>query len=113
MPDPVSVNSMFGRIARRYDFTNFLLCGGVDSWWRSRLVNAVQRCAPHDILDLATGSGDVAFALGRRLDANVNIVGMDFCLPMLDQAKAKKLAAGGDRFRNVTFQHGDGLALPF
>jgi demethylmenaquinone methyltransferase / 2-methoxy-6-polyprenyl-1,4-benzoquinol methylase len=43
MPDPVAVNSMFGRIARRYDFANLVLCGGIDTWWRNRLVAAVRR----------------------------------------------------------------------
>ena len=40
MPDPVAVNSMFGRIARRYDLANLVLCGGIDTWWRRRLVTA-------------------------------------------------------------------------
>lgn len=102
---------MFGRIARRYDLANFLLCGGIDSWWRRRLVTAVRRRAPRAILDLATGSGDVAFALSRGLDRSAAIVGMDFCQPMLDEAEAKK-AAAGNRYANVRFRPGDGLALP-
>lgn len=53
---------MFGRIARRYDLANRLLSGGSDVWWRWRLVRRVRRAAPADVLDLATGSGDVAFA---------------------------------------------------
>jgi demethylmenaquinone methyltransferase/2-methoxy-6-polyprenyl-1,4-benzoquinol methylase len=112
MPDPTAVNSMFGRIARRYDLANFLLSGGIDTWWRRRLVSAVRRAAPHDVLDLATGSGDVAFALSRGLKADVNIIGMDFCLPMLEQAEAKKLAAGASRYGNIAFRPGDVLALP-
>lgn len=111
MPDPIAVNSMFGRIARRYDFANFLLAGGMDSWWRARLVAAVRQCKPRDVLDLATGSGDVAFALAKNLQPATPILGMDFCQPMLDQAETKK-AAGQERFRNVRFQQGDGLALP-
>ena len=112
MPDPVAVNSMFGRIARRYDFANRLLSGGTDVWWRRRLVAAVRRSAPSVVLDLATGSGDVAFALSRGLPASVQITGMDFCQPMLDEAEQKKLAAGPVRYANVTFRQGDGLALP-
>lgn len=112
MPDPVAVNSMFGRIARRYDLANLVLCGGIDTWWRRRLVAAVHRHAPHDVLDLATGSGDVAFALSRRLDPGAVIVGMDFCQPMLDRAEEKKRAAGVGRFANVSFRQGDGLELP-
>ena len=67
MPDPVAVNSMFVRIARRYDIANLLLSGGMDRYWRARLVRAVKAHSPRDVLDLATGSGDVAFALSRNL----------------------------------------------
>lgn len=111
MPDPVAVNSMFGRIARRYDAANRLLTGGIDVWWRRRLVAAVEATNPSDVLDLATGSGDVAFAMGRRLDSKVLITGMDFCQPMLDEAEAKKKTSG--RYHNVSFHQGDALALPF
>jgi demethylmenaquinone methyltransferase / 2-methoxy-6-polyprenyl-1,4-benzoquinol methylase len=111
MPDPVAVNSMFGRIARRYDAANRLLSGGIDRWWRRRLVATVRRTAPRDVLDLATGSGDVAFALARGLPKSTRIIGMDFCRPMLDEAERKKSGAGG-RCAHVEFREGDGLALP-
>jgi demethylmenaquinone methyltransferase/2-methoxy-6-polyprenyl-1,4-benzoquinol methylase len=113
MPDPVAVNSMFGRIARRYDLANFVLCGGIDSWWRKRLVSAVRRHGARDILDLATGSGDVAFALSRGLNPAARITGADFCQPMLDEAENKKRAAGGHRYQNIAFRQADALALPF
>lgn len=112
MPDPAAVNTMFGRIARRYDFANHLLSGGLDFGWRRCLVAAVRRAAPRDVLDLATGSGDVAFALSGRLPATTSITGMDFCQPMLDEAETKKRHAGPGRFPNVTFRQGDALALP-
>lgn len=111
MPDPVAVNSMFSRIARRYDSANRLLSGGIDQWWRRRLVRRVKRAAPRDVLDLATGSGDVAFALAKALPPDSRIVGMDFCQPMLDQAIAKQ-TADASRGPNIRFQQGDGLALP-
>ncbi len=101
---------MFARIARRYDFANRLLSGGMDIWWRNRLVAAVRRHQPRDVLDLATGSGDVAFALSAKLGRNCPIVGMDFCQPMLDEAEIKKAASA--RYNYVTFRQGDGLALP-
>jgi demethylmenaquinone methyltransferase / 2-methoxy-6-polyprenyl-1,4-benzoquinol methylase len=112
MPDPAAVNSMFARIARRYDAANRLLTGGIDTWWRRRLVRAVCSTHPSDILDLATGSGDVAFALSRHLNRSARITGMDFCQPMLDEAETKKRNAGEGRYGNVTFRIGDGLALP-
>jgi demethylmenaquinone methyltransferase/2-methoxy-6-polyprenyl-1,4-benzoquinol methylase len=110
MPDSTAVNVMFARIARRYDLANRLLSGGVDRWWRRRLVAAVREIHPQTVLDLATGSGDVAFALGRSLPSDVAIIGLDFCRPMLEEAEAKKRRSGG--FANVSFRPGDGLSLP-
>lgn len=102
---------MFGRIARRYDAANRLLSGGADIWWRRRLVGAVKGTTPSSVLDLATGSGDVAFALSRQLLPTAKITGMDFCQPMLDEAE-KKADRGAGRYRNVEFRPGDGMALP-
>jgi demethylmenaquinone methyltransferase/2-methoxy-6-polyprenyl-1,4-benzoquinol methylase len=110
MPDPVAVNSMFARIARRYDVANRLLSGGAEVGWRRILVRTVAQHAPRDVLDLATGSGDVAFALARGLPGHTAITGMDFCQPMLDEAEIKKQQA--QRYPNVSFRPGDGLALP-
>ncbi|AHF93402.1 ubiquinone biosynthesis protein [Opitutaceae bacterium TAV5] len=120
MPDPVAVNTMFGRIARRYDLANRLLSGGADVWWRWRLVRRVRRgllasapaARPADVLDLATGSGDVAFALARALPPAARITGMDFCQPMLDEASAKQRALGSDTSAaRIVFRQGDGMAL--
>lgn len=112
MPDPVEVNSMFGRIAKRYDVANRLLSGGVDKWWRFRLVRAVGKAKPQRILDLATGSGDVAFALRKRVPSAKEIVGMDFCQPMLDQAIRKLDQYPQPAGSIIRFQQGDGMALP-
>lgn len=100
---------MFARIARRYDVANHLLSGCLDFGWRRKLVAAVRRASPQDILDLATGSGDVAFALSDKLPPTVSILGMDFCQPMLDEAEIKKRQSR--RFENVAFRQGDALAL--
>lgn len=112
MPDPVAINSMFARVARRYDLANRVLSCGMDLWWRRRLVAAVRHHAPRDVLDLATGSGDVAFALARGLMPPVRITGMDFCEPMLDEANLKKTAANDPRYHDIVFRPGDGMALP-
>jgi demethylmenaquinone methyltransferase/2-methoxy-6-polyprenyl-1,4-benzoquinol methylase len=111
MPDPSAVNSMFARIANRYDLANRLLSGGVDVWWRRRLTNAVLRGQPRAVLDLATGSGDVAFELARRLPGETTVTGMDFCQPMLDQAVLKQTRMEGTA-KNIQFLPGDGLDLP-
>ena len=110
MPDPKAVNSMFARIAGRYDLANHLLSGGVDHWWRLWLVRAVRDAQPGAVLDLATGSGDVAFALADGLPKGVEVTGMDFCQPMLDEAVIKQ--AANPRWTKIGFKQGDGLALP-
>jgi len=109
MPDPKAVNSMFARIATRYDLANHLLSGGIDHWWRRRLVRRVRDCHPASILDLATGSGDVAFALADGVSPGTAITGMDFCQPMLDEAIRKK--SRDMRWKHIEFQQGDGMAL--
>lgn len=103
---------MFARIARRYDLANRLLSGGTDIWWRRQLVNSVAHRQPQRVLDLATGSGDVAFAIAKNLPTNVLLTGMDFCQPMLDQAIRKQKTAAPQQFDNITFTHGDALNLP-
>lgn len=110
MPEPKAVNTMFARIAGRYDLANHLLSGGADFWWRQRLVRAVHDAHPGDILDLATGSGDVAFALADGLPAPVRVTGMDFCQPMLDEAVKKR--GQRPRWSGIEFKQGDGMALP-
>jgi len=102
-----TVRSMFGRIAEPYDFLNRFFSLGIDLWWRYRLVSAVvksfktQNSKSSRVLDLATGSGDVARMLIRK---NLKVVGCDFCLPMLDQARKKGIP---------TLVAGDALRLPF
>jgi demethylmenaquinone methyltransferase/2-methoxy-6-polyprenyl-1,4-benzoquinol methylase len=110
MPDPKAVNSMFARIAGRYDLANHLLSGGVDFWWRQLLVRAVYDSHPSDVLDLATGSGDVAFSIVDGLPPEVKVTGMDFCQPMLDEAVIKR--ASNPHWSGIEFKQGDGLALP-
>ncbi len=103
---------MFARIAGRYDLANRLLSCGVDLWWRRTLVKAVNRSEPGDILDLATGSGDVAFALSQTVKSAKSITGMDFCQPMLDEAVIKQQATYPESHLRLGFQQGDGMDLP-
>jgi len=110
MPDPKAVKSMFARIAGRYDLANHLLSGGADFWWRQKLVRAVHDSRATEILDLATGSGDVAFALADGLPPGIRVTGMDFCQPMLDEAVRKRQLS--PRWSAIEFKRGDGMALP-
>lgn len=102
---------MFGRIARRYDVANRVLSLGLDHGWRRRLVAAVQALGPKAVLDVATGSGDVAFALARALPG-AEVLGIDFCKPMLEEAERKRAAAGPGACPGVRFALGDALNLP-
>jgi demethylmenaquinone methyltransferase/2-methoxy-6-polyprenyl-1,4-benzoquinol methylase len=101
---PEAISAMFGRVAARYDIMNHVMGGGLDIYWRWRLVRAVAAQRPARILDLATGSGDVLLALKRHGAYAEGVVGADFCLPMLQRAQAK----GATRLLV-----GDGLHLPF
>ena len=101
---PEAISAMFGRVAGRYDLMNHVMGGGLDLYWRRRLVRAVAAQQPARVLDLATGSGDVLLALERHRAYTERAIGADFCLPMLQRARAKKA-------RNLLV--GDGLHLPF
>jgi demethylmenaquinone methyltransferase/2-methoxy-6-polyprenyl-1,4-benzoquinol methylase len=113
MPEGSEINAMFGKIARRYDLANTLLSGGACHWWTRRLARRAGAFLGGKgvVADLATGSGDVAFALAAAApDATVR--GFDFCEPMLDVARsrlAQKDSALGGR---VSFAFGDCMALP-
>ena len=101
---PEAIAGMFGRVAPRYDLLNHVLAGGLDVYWRARLVKAVAAQQPARVLDLATGSGDVLLALRRHGAYRDQAVGADFCLPMLQQAHAKGAP---------NLLAGDALQLPF
>lgn len=98
-----AVRAMFSAIASRYDFANHFLSFGLDFVWRRRAARIVHSWLPERILDLATGSGDLALSL-RGVCPRAQIVGADFCLPMLRFAQKKGL------------DHpvvADGMRLPF
>jgi demethylmenaquinone methyltransferase/2-methoxy-6-polyprenyl-1,4-benzoquinol methylase len=90
MQDPAKVRGIFSAIADRYDLANHLLSGGLDFLWRARAVRMVEAWQPRSVLDLATGSGDLALAMQKAMP-QARIVGADFCLPMLQEAARKGL----------------------
>ena len=104
------VREMFDNIAPAYDFMNRAMTFGVDKWWRKVAVNIVARHNPSTVLDLATGTGDLAIALAHRLP-HALITGADLSRGMLDIAREKiekrKLSA------RITLTVADGTALPF
>ena len=79
---------MFGSIAPRYDLANHLLSCGIDFHWRKRVAEIVASWRPNKLVDLATGTGDLALALQRKMP-QAEIIGADFSEEMLDIAKHK------------------------
>ena len=103
------VRAMFTRIARRYDVMNALMTGGRHHAWRRIAARAVVAAPPGRVLDLATGTADLAFAV-RRLDPARRVVGADFSEGMLTQGRRKLVEA---REPGVCLLAADALALPF
>ena len=105
------VQRMFGEIAPKYDRMNHLLSMNVDRYWRWRTVRIVRAQTDQPILDVCTGTGDLAFAFYRRTRGQVPIVAADFCREMLDIGQRKQTKAGieGD----ISFVEADAQDLPF
>jgi demethylmenaquinone methyltransferase/2-methoxy-6-polyprenyl-1,4-benzoquinol methylase len=101
--DPQFIRRTFASIATRYDFANHTLSLGVDFAWRAKAAALVKSWAPRRVLDLATGSGDLALALGKACPG-AEVIGADFCEPMLRQAQKK----GAPHLVNA-----NGTQLPF
>jgi demethylmenaquinone methyltransferase/2-methoxy-6-polyprenyl-1,4-benzoquinol methylase len=103
-----AVSTMFTRIAGRYDLMNSLMTGGRHHAWRRATARAATAAPPGPVLDLATGTADLALAI-RRLEPARPVVGADFSLGMLDEA-GRKLAGPS---AGVALVAADALALPF
>lgn len=102
--------AMFDRIARRYDLLNRLLSLGADQCWRMRAVEALALCGEVRVLDVGTGTADLAIAIAKRF-AGARVVGVDPSPRMLALARMKCCKAGlADR---VALVEGDAQQLPF
>lgn len=104
------VRRMFGQIAGRYDFLNHLLSLGIDHYWRRRIVRRVPPQGPLPILDVCTGTGDLALAYDRAAGGKLNIVAADFCHEMLVVGREKARKTGANS--RITFLEADTQALP-
>jgi len=100
---------MFAGIAGRYDLLNHLLSGNIDKRWRRTVARTLETSLTEGsrVLDVACGTGDLSLVLARAGKAEV--VGLDFCRPMLEIARRK----AADDSRTVPFVEGDALRLPF
>ena len=87
------IQQMFGAIAPRYDFLNRLLSFGIDRRWRTKAVRLLKYREGSRILDVATGTGDVALEIALRTPDSVTITGADFCREMVDLGMVKVAAS--------------------
>lgn len=105
MQDPVFVKEAFAKIAGRYILTNHVLSLGTDILWRRKVARIVAGWKPATLLDLATGTGDLAEAIAKE-NPGTRITGADFSAPMLDVARARALP-------QAEWLVADAMAMPF
>lgn len=100
---------MFDSIAPAYDFMNRAMTFGIDKLWRAKAVKMIRNHSPRQILDIATGTGDLAIKLARELP-KVKIAGVDLSEGMIEIGRKKVAEAGLDE--RVEMMTGDCLSLP-
>ena len=108
--EPQAIRQMFDRICQRYDVLNHLLSFGLDFYWRYRAVRALGLKPGHKVVDLCCGTGDLSFALAKKVGPYGKIVGVDFAGQMLEVARDKKPSR--PYASNVTFVQGDACDVP-
>lgn len=104
------VRKMFDSIAPSYDLLNHLLSFGIDCQWRRRTVSLVAAGHPHDILDVAAGTGDISIAMARRIPGTT-ITGIDLSEEMLAAGRTKVSHRKLDN--RITLLCGDAERMPF
>jgi demethylmenaquinone methyltransferase / 2-methoxy-6-polyprenyl-1,4-benzoquinol methylase len=110
------IREMFGEISPRYDFLNHFLSGGTDYYWRWRTVRSAAPAGDRPILDVCTGTGDLAVAYWKRSRGLVRVVGSDFTHEMLTLARHKTAMLRGDSTNGepaIEFVEADAQRLPF
>ena len=108
--EPDAVAGMFDAIADRYDFLNHVLSAGIDRWWRRRVIQALSLSGGERLLDLCTGTADLAIAARTAAPGAARVVGVDFADAMLRIGRAKLLRHGLDG--TVTLVRGDATRIP-
>jgi len=86
---PDRIAAMFDAIAARYDLLNHLLSGGIDFWWRKRAIRSLALTGRERVVDLCTGTGDLAIGALRARPGAASVVGVDFASAMLQVATKK------------------------
>jgi demethylmenaquinone methyltransferase/2-methoxy-6-polyprenyl-1,4-benzoquinol methylase len=106
------VRAMFDRIAGVYDLMNTAMTAGLHHRWRARAVDFARVGPGSRVLDVATGTGDLAIELARRVSPGGEVVGSDFAEGMLDRARTK-VAQGREQSVIPRFEWADAMALPY
>jgi demethylmenaquinone methyltransferase / 2-methoxy-6-polyprenyl-1,4-benzoquinol methylase len=116
MQDPTYVRNAFARIADRYVLTNHVLSFGIDIWWRKVVTKRIKQLKPRKLLDVATGTGDLALDIQDDVP-DCQVIATDFCAEMLEHAKSRgvhetlvadalNLPYGDDEFDMLTVAFG-------
>jgi demethylmenaquinone methyltransferase/2-methoxy-6-polyprenyl-1,4-benzoquinol methylase len=103
------VEAMFDNIAHRYDFLNHFLSLGIDKRWRKKTIGKLREFSPKKILDLATGTGDLAIA-SLKLNPD-KVIGLDISAGMLEKGKVKIRKKGLEE--KISLIQGDSEHIPF
>jgi demethylmenaquinone methyltransferase/2-methoxy-6-polyprenyl-1,4-benzoquinol methylase len=104
------VATMFDNIAHKYDFLNHFLSMGIDKRWRKRAIQLLKEVQPAYILDVATGTGDLAFSAAKALP-EAKILGVDISNEMMNVGRKKAIQKG--LAQRVDFSLADSENLPF
>ena len=111
---PARIAGMFDAIAPRYDLLNHLLSAGIDRRWRARAIASLQLTGRETLLDVCTGTADIAVAAGAAHaggeSAAARVIGIDFSGAMLERGLEKVKAAGGSS--RIALARGDAMQLP-
>ena len=107
---PARISSMFDAIAPRYDLLNHVLSAGMDRGWRNRAIDALGLSDRARVLDVCTGTGDLALAAVARGGDGVSVVGVDFAAEMLRLGLAKVRGAALDK--RIRLVRGDAARIP-
>ena len=108
--NPRPLQKMFNEVPQRYDLMNRILTFRMDEMWRRKTVTECLKNYPSKVLDLCTGTGDLALRLAKKADGSIEVIGVDFSEPMMEVARKKALKKS---INNIRFVYGDVAELPF
>ena len=108
-PDAVKIKSMFSTVAARYDLANNVLSAGIHHLWRKNLVEWSEVRQGNQVLDCATGTGDLALEFKKRVGPTGSVIGSDFCADMMTSAPEKAQS----QQLEIKFETADVTALPY